>query len=106
MQKVSQIQLLILDAKKTPSVRERCSGLSRDLEEDRFDELVSIRHGKERVQLLSRDRKGDLKEVVFLTSDKDGSGIWIRFRGHLTEKDMEKLESSLRDNNKEGDSSK
>jgi hypothetical protein len=97
IRKITQIQLLILDAKKTPSVREQWSELSRDLQEDQFDELVSIRHGKDRVQLLSRDRKGGLKEVVFLTSDKEGSGIFIHFRGCFTAKDLETIQSSLQD---------
>lgn len=101
LQKITQVQLLILDAKKTPSVQGEWSELSHSLQQDQFDELVTIRKGKEKLQLLSKERKDGLKEVVFVAGDKEGSGLFIHFSGHFTAKDLEKIQSSLQNNDKE-----
>lgn len=101
LHKITRVRLLILDAKKTPSVQGEWSELSQSLKEDRFDELLMIRKGKERLQLLSKDGKDGQKEVAFLAGDKEGSGIFIHFCGHFTAKDLEQMQSSLQNNDKD-----
>jgi hypothetical protein len=100
MHKVTHVRLLILDDKATPARQQEWSELSRSLRDDRFDELFTIRQGKDRVQLLSKERADGEKEVVFLAGDKEGGGLFIHFRGSFTAQDMEKIQSALQNKKK------
>jgi hypothetical protein len=104
MHKITKVRLLILDDKKTSSRQQEWNELSQSLQKDQFEELLTIRKGKDRVQLLSKDRRDGQKEVVFLAGDKDGGGLFIHFRGHFTAADMEKIQSSLQDHHQDSDS--
>jgi len=95
--KVTFLHCLIIDVNKTPSVREEWSDLSQSLRDDRFEEWFSVRKGKGRIQLLSRDGKNDGKEVVCLIVGEDGSGLFFHLGGHFTAHDMEKMQSALQD---------
>ena len=97
LKKVTEVRLLILDQKKAPTARE-WSDLAGSLVEDHFEELFSVRKGKDRVQLMSADRKDGLKELVFLAAGEDGGGIFLHFKGHFTAADLEKMQSALHDN--------
>jgi len=97
LKKVTEVRLLILDQKKAPTARE-WSDLFGSLVDDHFEELFSIRKGKDRVQLMSADRKGDLKELVFLAAGEDGGGLFLHFKGHFTAADLEKMQSALQEN--------
>jgi hypothetical protein len=55
MHKISQLRLLIMDGKKMPKVGKEWSELSQSLQEDRFEELFTIRKGKDKLQLLSKE---------------------------------------------------
>jgi len=94
--KVAHLQLVIMDGKKAADVRQ-WNKLSHDLLDQRFEELFSIRKGSDRLQLLSRDGREDLKEIAFVAGDKDG-GLCIRFSGKFTQKDLDEMQSSLRSN--------
>ncbi|HWK07505.1 MAG TPA: DUF4252 domain-containing protein [Puia sp.] len=97
MHKITKVRLLLLDDKKTPAREQEWRELSQSLQKDQFEELLTIRQGKDRVQLLSKERGDGQKEVVFLAGGKDGGGLFIHFRGHFTAADMEKIQSALQD---------
>jgi hypothetical protein len=101
MHKVTQIRLLILGDKKTPAQQQEWSELSRSLRADQFDELVTIRKGEDKIQLLSKEREDGDKEIVFLAGNKNGGGLFFCFRGHFTEQDMNNILSALQDKDKE-----
>lgn len=98
IQKVTKVRLLILDDKKTTMQRADWNELTQSLQQDRFEELLSIRKGSDRVQLLSKERRDGDKEIVFWAGGKDGGGLLLHFRGPFTEKDMEEMQSAVRDN--------
>ncbi|HTI10845.1 MAG TPA: DUF4252 domain-containing protein [Puia sp.] len=93
--KVTHVRLLILSDKKTKAQQEEWKELPRLLQEDRFEDLLTIRQGQDRVQLLSKERSDGEKDIVFWTGDKDGGGLLIHFRGPFTARDMEKIRESV-----------
>lgn len=95
MQKISNIRLFFVDAKKTPAAREEWSELEQSLNQDKFEELFVVRKGTDRMRLLSKDSKSDQKEVAFLVVGQDGNGMFFHFRGHFTSKDLESLQLDL-----------
>jgi hypothetical protein len=101
MHKITRIRVLILDGKKAPLAGADLRGLSRSLRSEQFEELVSVRKGKDNVQLLDKECKDGLKEIVFLATGEDGGGLFIEFRGNFTARDLEKIQSAIQDNHKE-----
>lgn len=101
MHKVTRIRVLILDGKKTPLAGEDLKALNRSLRSEQYEELVSVRKGKDNVQLLEKACKDGLKEIVFLAAGEDGGGLFIEFRGNFTARDLEKIQSAIQDNHKE-----
>jgi hypothetical protein len=93
--KMTNLRLLILDGEKNPSARQEWTDLEESLKQDRFEELLTIRKGSDRVRLLSKDAAAGVKEVAFLVAGKDGSGLFFHFRGHFTEKDMAGIQSAF-----------
>lgn len=63
IQKVTQVKVMVLDKKKAADA-EQWDRLVRGLRDQRYEELVSIRKGENRVRLMSRDGDG-VKELVF-----------------------------------------
>ncbi|HEY8968590.1 MAG TPA: DUF4252 domain-containing protein, partial [Puia sp.] len=70
IQKVTQVKVMVLDKKKAADA-EQWDKLVHELRDQRYEELVSIRKGENRMRLLSRDGDG-VKEVAFLAGDGDG----------------------------------
>jgi hypothetical protein len=91
--KISQLKVMVLDGKKAADA-EQWTKLSKDLHDGRFEDLLSIRKGSDRMQLMSRDGKDGLKEVAFLAGDKEG-GLYIQFAGKFTQQDLDQMQSSL-----------
>jgi uncharacterized protein DUF4252 len=100
MHKITRVRVLILDGKKNPLAGEDLKALNKSLRSEQFEELVSVRKGKDNVQLLDKERKDGLKEVVFLATGEDGGGLFIEFRGNFTDHDLEKIQSAIQDNHK------
>ncbi|MBN8850340.1 MAG: hypothetical protein BGO55_32480 [Sphingobacteriales bacterium 50-39] len=94
IQKVTQVKVMVLDKKKAADA-EQWDRLVRGLRDQRYEELVSIRKGENRVRLMSRDGDG-VKELVFWAGDGDG-GLYIQFAGKFTEHDLEQMQLSIRD---------
>ena len=92
-QKVSSFHCLSIDAAQT----QEWSDLSRSLSKDNFEEWISLRHGKGRFQLLSRDGKDDLGEVVCLIVGREGNGLFLHLCGHFTAADKARMQSALED---------
>jgi hypothetical protein len=97
MRKITNLRLLILDGEKTPSAQQQWTELEESLRQDGFEELITVRHGKDRFRLLSKSDQGDMKQMAFLVAGKEGSGLFFHFRGHFTEKDMARIQSSLQE---------
>ncbi|HEY4207105.1 MAG TPA: DUF4252 domain-containing protein [Puia sp.] len=94
IQKVTSVKVMILDKKKTADVQQ-WDQLLREAKDQRYEDLVSVRKGQDRVRLMVRDGDG-VKELAFLAGDKDG-GLYIQFAGKFTEHDLEQMQSSLRE---------
>ena len=85
--KITQFSIQLLDGKQK---------FSGELKGQRFEDLLSIRKGEDRVQLMVRDKEEGLKEVVFLAEGKEG-GLFIRCTGRFTQKDLDQMSSSLKE---------
>jgi|GEM_PF-4778837 hypothetical protein len=57
---------------------EELAKLSRAVKKENFDELCSVRKGKGRFQLLSKDEKDGSKEIVCVVVGDEGNGIFLR----------------------------
>jgi hypothetical protein len=97
--KVTQLQVMVMDGKKAADAQQ-WNKLSHDLRDQRFEDLLSIRKGSGRLQLLSKEGRQGLKEIAFFAGDGDG-GLFIRFSGKFTQHDLDEMLSSLRDNNQQ-----
>jgi hypothetical protein len=95
--KITGLRLLMLDDKNTGAGQE-WTDLEEALRQDRYEELITVRKGKDRLRLLSKDGAGGIKELAFLVAGKDGGGLFFYFRGAFTEKDLTSIQSSLQDN--------
>ncbi|HEY4107911.1 DUF4252 domain-containing protein [Puia sp.] len=95
--KISALHCLLIDGKKSPNAGREFRDLEHAARADHFEEWFSIRKGKGRVQLLSREGKDDLEEVVCLIVGDDDGGLFIHLRGHFTAADKARLEAALQD---------
>lgn len=95
IQKITRVNVMILDNKKQADA-EQWSRLSHDLQDQRFEDLLSIRKGGDQLRLMSKDGKEGLKEIAFLAGGKDG-GLYIQFAGKFTQHDLEKMQLSLQE---------
>jgi hypothetical protein len=101
MHRITSLHCLIIDGKKTPNAALEFSDLEQSIKADHFEEWFSVRKGKGRVQLLSRDGKNSLEEVVCLIVGDDDSGLFFHLRGHFTAADKARMEAALREHDRE-----
>lgn len=52
--------------------------LAREMKKENFEELCSVRKGKGRFQLLSKDEKNGSKEIVCVVVGDEGNGLFLR----------------------------
>ncbi|HVS95301.1 MAG TPA: DUF4252 domain-containing protein [Puia sp.] len=95
MHKITQVRCLIIDAKNNGGGGREWDDLGASLRADRFEEWFSVRKGKSRFQLLSRDGRDSLKDLACLIVGDDGGGLFFHLRGHFTEADKAKIEAAL-----------
>jgi hypothetical protein len=97
MRKVTNLRLLILNGEKNPGAEQQWTELEGSLRQDGFEELITVRHGKDRFRLLSKEGQGDIKQIALLIAGKEGGGLFFHFKGHFTEKDMDLMRSALQE---------
>ena len=99
--RITSIRCLIIDGKNSAAGEREWSDLGASLKADRFEEWFSVRKGKSRFQLLSRDDKADRKEIACLIIGDDGGGLFFHMRGHFTDADKARIEAALQDHDSE-----
>jgi len=90
--RITSLNIQLLDGQRT--------NLSRELRDEKFEDLFSVRKGVERLQLMSKDGKDGLREVVFLAEGKEG-GLYIRCTGRFTQHDLDQMTSALQEKEKQ-----
>jgi hypothetical protein len=100
--KITLFRMLVLENKGNASLHHDWDDLSQSLRKDNFDDLLTIRKGSDNAHLLSKDGKGDQKELVFMASGKDGSCVFIHVKGKFDAKDMEQVQASFQDGHGKG----
>jgi hypothetical protein len=101
MHKISSIRCLIIDAKNSTTSGREWADLASSLQADRFEEWISIRKGKSRFQLLSRDGRDNQKDIACLIIGDDGGGLFFHLRGHFTDADKARIEAALQGHDSE-----
>ena len=101
MHKITSIRCLIIDARNSTAGGREWSDLGVSLRADRFEEWISVRKGKSRFQLLSRDGRDDQKDIACLIVGDDGGGLFFHLRGHFTDADKAKIEAALQSHESE-----
>jgi len=97
----TSIRCLIIDSKKSAEGGREWDDLGASLRADRFEEWFSVRKGRSRFQLLSRDGRDSLKDIACLIVGDDGGGLFFHLRGHFTDADKAKIEAALQSNDSE-----
>lgn len=90
--KITQLNIQVMDGPRT--------ALSRELRDESFEDLFSVRKGTDMVRLMSREKGDGLREVVFLAQGKEG-GLYIRCTGKFTQRDLDQMTSALQDKDKQ-----
>ena len=101
MHKITSIRCLIIDGKNSTAGAREWGDLNASLKADRFEEWVSVRKGKSRFQLLSRDDRNDQREIACLIVGDDGGGLFFHLRGHFTDADRARIEAALQSHDSE-----
>jgi hypothetical protein len=99
--KITALRCLIIDGKKASDPAQEWSDLNTSLRADHFEEWFSVRKGKERFQLLSRDDKDNMEDIACVIVGDDGGGLFFHLRGHFTAADKARMESALQDHDSE-----
>ena len=99
--KITSVRCLVIDSKKTPNATGEWSDLSSSLRADHFEEWFSVRKGKGRVQLLSRDDKDNMEDIACVIAGDDGGGLFFHLKGHFTAADKARMEAALQDHDNE-----
>ena len=97
MKKITSLRLLVLDGKTNPGADKEWKELENGLRDDRFEELMSIHKGKDRLRLLSKDANEGIKEIALLVAGQEDGGVFFHFRGHFTEKDLAAMQTLLQE---------
>lgn len=95
--KISTLQCLIIDGKKSPHAAREFRDLEHAVLDDRFEEWFSIRKGKGKIVAWSLDGPNDIKDVACLVVGDDDSGLFFHIRGHFTDADKARLEAALQE---------
>ncbi|TDW95957.1 DUF4252 domain-containing protein [Dinghuibacter silviterrae] len=93
--KVSKFRLFILDAKKVPSAAEDIRDLFKRLQQDHYDELITVHKGTKGGQLLCKDLAGDHRDLVLFVRGDDDGLIFAEVEGRFTEKDLDAIRGSV-----------
>jgi hypothetical protein len=97
--KITKVRMLVIDGKKASGVHE-WEELSGSVRSDDYEDLATIRKaGKGGIRLLSRDGKDGLKDIVFLAAGDESGGLFLQFQGHFTQADVDKMMSSINNDN-------
>jgi Domain of unknown function (DUF4252) len=66
--------------------------LMTDVKAENFEELMSVREkGGERVNIMLRERKGFIEDVLIIVNDKDGEFTLVNLTGKFTMEDINKM---------------
>jgi hypothetical protein len=95
--RVSMCRFLTIDKEKTPRAGQEWDELTQSLRDDHFEEWMSVRHGKENIRLMAKDRKDGQEEVVCVAIDQHGSGVFIHLRGRFSAADKARIEAAVQD---------
>src|ERR1700734_2254323 len=101
LHKITSLRCLIIDGKKAVDPTQEWNDLSASLRADHFEEWFSVRKGKGRVQLLSRDDKDNMEDIACVIAGDDGGGIFFHLRGHFTAADKARMEAALQEHDSE-----
>jgi hypothetical protein len=95
--KITYLRCLIMDARTATS--QEWNELTASLRADHFEDWFSIRKGKGRIEVLSRD--GEQEDIACLIVGDDGGGLFFHLRGHFTAEDKARIESALQSHDTE-----
>lgn len=95
LRKITKLECLSIDSGNDREWED----LSKSLRKDDFEEWFSVRHGKERVQLLSHEGVGDIGEIVCVLAGKEGKGLFFHLRGHFSAADKDRVKAMFDDPN-------
>jgi len=101
MHRITSIRCLLIDAKNSEAGGREWSELGTSLKADHFEEWISVRKGKSRFQLLSRDGNDNQEDIACLIVGDDGGGLFFHLRGHFTAADKARIKAALQNHDSE-----
>ncbi len=65
--------------------------LKKDLVQEEYEQLVSVRDRGSRVEVFAWEKKDILRRLVFLIHEKNDESVLVSLRGHFTRDDISKM---------------
>ena len=62
-----------------------------DVRSDNFEELMTVRDGGDRVNVLIREHKGFIEDILVIVNDHDGEFVLVNIAGKFTMEDINKM---------------
>jgi Domain of unknown function (DUF4252) len=62
-----------------------------DVKGDNFEELMTVRDGGDRVNVLIREHKGFIEDILVIVNDNDGEFVLVNIAGKFTMEDINKM---------------
>lgn len=94
MQKAKKVKILVLDDGeiiKTRHIRK----LERRMHRERFEDIISVRHNKLNIQLLSKMTNGNSSQLVFKAIGND-SAFLISLEGNFKQSDINQIMNKIK----------
>jgi hypothetical protein len=70
-----------------------------DVKAENFEELMNVREKGERVNIMIREKKGFIEDILIIVNDKDGEFTLVNIAGKFTMEDINKLIHDVEFNN-------
>jgi hypothetical protein len=100
MRRLHKVRLLVFEEGSPISERD-VRRFNRKARRNHLEEIITVREGKTRVQIMAKERRGALrKAVVFVNSPEDGF-FMISLKGKLRMKDINDVIKRIRERDEE-----
>jgi hypothetical protein len=73
--------------------------LMADVKAENFEELMNVREKGERVNIMIRERKGFIEDILIIVNDKNGEFTLVNIAGKFTMEDINKMIHDVEFNN-------
>ncbi len=90
IRKVHKVRTLVFQDGNPMSERDM-RRFNRKAKRRNLDEIITVREGKTRVQIMARERRGALRKIVVFVNDPEDGFVMVSLKGKFKMKDVNRL---------------